>query len=198
MVLGILFGDVQSQVSSGPTTYLQDSFTDTNGTNLNAHIMDVGPGWTIDAGTFDIQSNQGRVTSAGVSVASADASHADVTATVKTTVAGVSDSPSLLIRETDSNNHWIAAIITTSSFDLYEVNGGSFTQRATTLFVATLNQQYTIRAICSGASISCTLDGANNISYGSATFNQTATRFGIRSNDGAGTNFLWDDFLVTS
>lgn len=37
---------------------LSDTFTDTNGTNITAHTMTSGPGWTLYSGSGSIQSNK--------------------------------------------------------------------------------------------------------------------------------------------
>src|SRR5262249_49917444 len=43
---------------AGGTALLRDTFTDANGTNLTAHTMDTGSGWTVHAGSAEIQSNK--------------------------------------------------------------------------------------------------------------------------------------------
>lgn len=42
---------------SGATVILLDNFVDTNGTALESHTMDVGPGWVKDSSSAEIQSN---------------------------------------------------------------------------------------------------------------------------------------------
>src|SRR6516164_1940041 len=42
-----------------------DTYVDTNGTNLSAHTMNVGPGWTVSNGAYTIQSNAATSTFLG-------------------------------------------------------------------------------------------------------------------------------------
>lgn len=73
--------------TAAPTTLLQDTFTGADGTNLTAHTMNVGPGWTAAAGSATIQSNQAKM-GASSSIYVSDAGQADFTLTLDFTWQG--------------------------------------------------------------------------------------------------------------
>lgn len=173
----------------GSSYLLRDLFAGADGTNLTSHAMDVGPGWTAGAGAITLSGNKATGNASGNYWA--DSAQANVTASLdvvlSTGVAG-----DLILRATDNNNFWLLEPYN-DAFVLYEKNAGSFTIRASTA-VSTAGS-HTIQAVCSGSTIAATFDGGNQISYGSATFNQTATRHGI--SDGGVSNTAMDNFQVT-
>lgn len=185
----------------GPTTLISDAFTDTDGTNLSAHSISPtntpATSWSILSGAFDINSNRARQTGTGTIVAVVDAGQADVTISCVLRMLSTSDSPAIAFRCSDASNFWIATLVGGATFDLYEYNAATLTQRATTPFVHTINTNYTLQVVLSGTSITATVDGGNQITYGSATFNQTATKHGLRSNNGSANEMLWDSFTIT-
>ena len=57
------YTNLRLEVIAGATFLLLDTFTDTNGTALTSHTMDIGPGWArYSSGTWTIQSNQATQT----------------------------------------------------------------------------------------------------------------------------------------
>lgn len=180
---------------------LRDTFTDANGTLLTAHAMDVGPGWTLHEGTCPtIQSN--RASLAGdVGCVCSDAGRADVVARSTASV-GTADANhviAVVVRCMDGNNFWQAALFGNGFFAIYDRTGGTFTMHASTsLGALTVGVGYTIEVTASGASITATVNGGNQISYGSATFNQTVTHHGIRIFSGDATPNTHDDFEAVS
>src|SRR5262249_37641030 len=74
---------------AGDTALLRDTFIDANGTNLTAHTMDTGSGWTVHAGSAQIQNNELDVVTLGPShgidefLASANAGQANVIASAR-------------------------------------------------------------------------------------------------------------------
>jgi len=60
---GLITGALPAQRTLG-ATLATDTFTDTNGTRLNAHTAEAGGAWTEHAGTWTIQSNQATVSAA--------------------------------------------------------------------------------------------------------------------------------------
>lgn len=182
-----------------PTTYLQDAFTGTNGTALGSHSMNTGSGWTVHSGTMQIQSNKLNVSGSGFNLATADAGQANASGSVKYTasVIGSGLTGTLVGRQSDSNNY-IAIGVNLTGLDLYTIAGGSYTSRASTGFTVSEGSTYTIALTCNGTSISSTVDGGNALNY-TTDFNQSATRWGVRSFVGSGgANANYDDFLVTS
>jgi hypothetical protein len=68
-------------MSSGTTTLLHDTFTDTNGTSLTSHTMDTGSGWTnFGTSTLDIQTNKAHGTAGnGQDMTYANAGQSNIT-----------------------------------------------------------------------------------------------------------------------
>ena len=62
MNVGVGIGLRNRQGGGGPAAIVFDSFIDANGTNLTAHVMDVGSGWTAQLGGAQTQSNQAKGT----------------------------------------------------------------------------------------------------------------------------------------
>jgi len=189
-------------------TLLSDTFTDTNGTALASHTMDVGPGWTALSGTWQINaSNQATETAqAGVEYhCTSDAGQADVTAQVDVTTPTQGSgncSCGLYCRGSDQNNGWDVIIERDAGsyfLGIYERVSGTSTLRASTTLSFTVGTTHTIRAVLSGNSITATVDGANTTSYSPASSNQAVTKFGLE-NYCDGSNYgpaLFDNFLVT-
>jgi hypothetical protein len=191
--------------AGGTTTYLLDHFTDANGTQLTSHTMDTGPGWTQYEGTAancTIISNQADLPDNPDTLASdAGGGHSDVTESVKAIVQGGNvgngDQFGLVGRLTDANNYWLLMLDGNGNWVIYEKSGGSFTSRASTTLTVS-SGTFTLQGVYSGATITATVNGAHSINYSSATSNQTATKFGLRSVNSSGAHEKFDDFQVTS
>lgn len=189
-----------NELASG--TYLYDTFGGSNGQSIVDRPMNVGPGWTIAPGSADFTILNGTAicTSAGgVNVAWSDASHFNATASVTLQFGGspTADSVGLYFRGTDEDNYWMAILDNTiSEFSLYQVQTGTPTLRDSTALAFDPDTNYALQVICNGNLITCTLDGSDAISYSDATFNNTATLFGMRMEGGAGGTGTFDDFLV--
>jgi hypothetical protein len=177
----------------GTSTLLKDTFTDANGTNIAAHVMDVGPGWSVQGGSsWNIQSNQLNCVSGGR--ISSDSGQSNVTASVDMTPTTGNQYMEIVVRLTDDNNFWMAAL-KNGEFSIYENAAGVLTQRATTSPTISVGTTYHVQLVASGTTMTATLNGGNQISYNNATSNQTATKCGIR---GFETGTVYDNFLVTS
>jgi hypothetical protein len=177
-------------------TLLFDTFTDANGTALPAHTMDVGGTWSVDvAGTYTVQGNRANfVNSTGGNLAWADAGQADVTLTAVVNISSAYGG--VVLRFSDANNYWLVFLDNPDgAFQLYEKNAGSFTQRASLNTTISTNTDHTLSVTAGAATITATLDGASQISYGSATDNQTATKCGLYDQGSSGCQ--WDNFKVT-
>jgi hypothetical protein len=175
-----------------------DHFTGVNGTNLSAHAMDLGPGWTIGSGSFTIQSNiVSSPTQAAEAHAWADAGQSDVTVTATVKWTGTETGCGFFVRVTDNLNGYLALLDATGVYIFSDV-AGTLTQRAFTsapggTFIA--NTPYTLTCVMSGQSITVS-SGAYSASY-TSSFNQTATKHGLRFYGGHSGTGTWDDFTVT-
>ena len=91
------------------STLGSDTFTDTNGTRLQAHTPTAGGAWTEHQGTWTIQSNRATVSAAaGVNQATQDASSANVECSVDVITPATFTTTTLragiVVRRTDANN----------------------------------------------------------------------------------------------
>lgn len=178
------------------TVLLKDTFTDADGTSLTSHTMDVGPGWTVYAGSWDVRNDKTEITaSTGINAAAADSGHSD--ATVRADVTPGNNSCGIVGRLTDVNNYWWAECDNNGqAFRLVEYNAASVINRGQVSLTVSGSSTYTVQAVFSGSNITVTLNGGNAISYSSATFNQTATRHGLWSYNLTGDTH--DNFQATT
>ena len=184
-----------------------DTFTDTNGTALDAHTPDIdrsGSGWTEQHFSFDITSNKATMDVGGDTqpqgLASIPTTAADV---VIETVAQTSDNGSssafgIALRYSDNNNYWLLDVVPVSdTARMFEVNGGSYTSRGTSSPTIDINTDYTLKAIASDQTIIFTVDGGDTVTYTSASHNESQTTHGIRGGNQADTG-AWDWFKVST
>lgn len=184
--------------TASPTTLLSDDFSEADATSLSGKALDVGGTWTVHAGTLTVQSGKARTGSAP-GQASADPGQADYTASVAATATADAGGQGLMIRHTDANNCWILWLnYDSSALELYKVQSGSASLIATTPFNPAANTAYALAAVCSGNTITCTVDGANSISNGGDSFNATVKPAGIRGYRTVAENHDFDNFLVTT
>ncbi len=178
MALGIGFGpgigDSQSRAPAPLPILASDSFTDTNGTALQDHTMEVGAGWTIHAGTWEIQSGKVIKTADDGThqLASIDVGQSNCTVRAQHVVQG---GGGLAFRITDNNN--FLGIQVSGNYNLYKRDTGTFSllQSAGTAD----DGPHDLKAVLLGANIDVYVDGVLLFSYATATFNQTATRHGL-------------------
>src|SRR5207248_10455549 len=130
----------------------------------------------VATGTWQTPGGRARKTNAiGLfEYARANAGRADCTARAKLPLpASGSWTLGLALRGSDVNNVWYAMLGASGAqkVDLVEINGGSFTVRASATASSTLanNGTYTLSAACAGSTITVVLDGVQQLSYASAT-----------------------------
>ena len=192
-------------------TLVYDGFVDANGTALAAHTPNIdldNGGWITPTGAPTIQNNELTDVTSGVVISHIDAGESDVVIAVDgffgKTASGNSSS-GITFRYTDDLNHWLATISTFNStpwtWAIREVVAGVTTNRAETTGASTGDASVTVNQIvtCEGTTIRYQVpDEDIDISYDSATFNETATKHGPR---GAKTNTppkdtTWDNFVI--
>jgi hypothetical protein len=189
-----------------PGYLVYDTFTDANGTALTAHTPDKRPGsnaWTALRGTWQVQSNRGKLTTSGgdgQNVCAIDAGDADVTVDVQlvTNVAGDADS-GLIVNVVDTNNYWLFTLLAGGTCVLYEHVGGGFVARGGShSFSWVAGSTYAVRVVTAGDSIDCFIDGVAKQSYTTAGRPlKTATLHGIRSFV-TDANSAFDNFSVAA
>ncbi len=182
------------------TTYLSDTFVGVDGTNLTAHTMNVGSGWTKYTasgigGDITIQSNKAQQSASGsATIYTANAGHADCV--MSADVTEISPGPfalmALIGRFQDTDNHWRIYYDRQDGFLIItEVTAGVATNRALVALIGLTS--FSMTATFSGNTITATI-GATSCNYTSAVLN-TKTLFGLYGNNGC--VFTWDNFLVT-
>lgn len=179
---------------------LRDTFTDSDGTALASHTMDVGGGWSYDKGAYQISGGVAGATADGgtlpkAALAGAGVSDYDVSADCVST--RTTDRwGGIAVRGTDRSNCWVARFYAyASTLAIFEVSGGAFTLRASSAYSPASGARR-LRLVCVGASLTASVDGSASTNYASAKFNQSATLCGIlplyTSDDG------YDNFTVTA
>lgn len=166
----------------GHGPFLLDHFTDSNSTALGSHTMDIGPGWSVSNGTWQITSNKAVKTDrdGNYDFAFADATAANITLTVDI-VFGSSTRAGAVVRYTDTSNYWmVLAIQLTQGMALYEVNAGSLVLRASSSATLGAATAYTLTITARVQTISVTLSDGS-MSYGSASFQQSAKKHAMMS-----------------
>ena len=142
----------------GPTVYLYDTFSDSNGTPLVDHVMNIGPGWSITNSSFEIQSNSAVdsiETSQGVVAANAGVANA----TMSCALTNPSDG-GLVFRLLDDENYLLVRIAS-SEVDVYSCVANSFTELLTITYSWT--GSHTIGFVAEGSSVEVYIDGAFEI-----------------------------------
>ena len=175
------------------TSLIQDTFNDTEGTALAAHVIapvnTPSTSWTVHAGTWIISGNQVKKTAAANTYQSASVNagiaNADVSAVVYEQNTGI------VARLTDDNNYWMLLVTDTSGIYIFEKTGGTFTPRAVT--AATVSFPVTARFVVNGT----TLTGYVNdkIVTFTSSVRQSATRHGLAIYPA---NAIADNFVVSN
>ena len=177
-------------VLGGPalTLLVYDTFTDTNGTSLDAHTPEIAPGlWTEQLGQWEIQSNGAQLaTIAGDNqhIATIDPGAADVT--IETSITqriGLMDI-GIIANYQDQNNHWLCLWRADGDVaSILQRTAGVYTDRGS---VATapepgVGSSGTIKVVTSGDTITLFINGVQKVTYTtSGRALKTQTRCGIR------------------
>lgn len=192
-------GDPQFLVDVPATVNLErllwDTFRGTDLTRISSHTMDWGAGWSEHTGDFILRYDRAwlSVSNAGNdNVATAEAGKADLSCYLRVRSADITNTIGLCARYTSTANFWLIGI-SSGLFRILEKNANAYTVRSSVAVTVETGREYEIRVTLSGSAISTTLDNGNPVTYGSATFNQTATRSGLRF---ANVGDSADDFLV--
>jgi len=194
------FGPLVSAGEEAPITLAYDTMTGDSGLSIAAHTPDIdviGGGWQILAGIWTMRGNF---------VTQDDTNYNDFIAYLETSDADVSIScevdvyinrAGVAFRVKDISNFWYACIRDNGDWTLIENDGGSKTVRGTGVGSYTSGDFYTIAVTLSGASISCTIDGGDELTY-SNSLHQSETKHGLYSFRGSSSNQRYDDFTVVS
>ena len=175
---------------------VQDTFTDSDSTGLDAHTPDVdsvGSGWVEHAGIWEIQSNKLAAAVSGGAQASIDSGESDVDINSTITFTGTSKA-GFVTRYTDADNYWQVWMDTGNYISLYERTTGTTTLRDSatpTIDSAT----YAVQVTAVAQVITVFLDEVEVLTYASAAASETVTRHGVITN-ATSTGVTFDDFTV--
>ena len=194
-------------VPSG-TVLLQDSFTDGDGTSLDAHTMDVGAGWTERVGVWEILTNKAVVTSNAGDYyhATAGAGQADYEVECDFTLPLTGPIDCAVVVRWATTTSYLAAILTSvnllasSSLELYLRNPGFTLQGSAYAAGAQAGgNTINIRVKCVADQISVYLDDVLRIGPVTQATNQTAQIVGIQNYRGAThLQIVLDNFLAVT
>lgn len=196
--------EVVNHVGIG-TILLHDTFTDTNGTPVTSHTMDVGGGWAAIEGTIHppvVQSNklQSVVYEAEAYAYIADAGAPDAEATCDFVIGALDGGHycELLFRVFDANNYWTMRVsgLGSNNFQIVRKQSGVDNIEQQMTVALTAGVTYPFLVTCEGDDISCTLDG--NVLNETNSFNSTTTKFGLRFYTYNAPFNTADNFMVTA
>src|SRR5438093_1601717 len=132
---------------------LFDRFANADGTDINGKALEIGGSWTVVSGTWQTQGGRARKTNAtgANQFAKANAGRGDCTVRAKFPLPATGAwTLGLALRFTDVSNHWLALLGGSGAqkVDLFEVNAGSSTLRASVTASSTLanGNTYTLSA----------------------------------------------------
>jgi hypothetical protein len=197
---GILFaGDASWFFTPGSPFYVQDHFTDPNGTALTSHTPNVGGPWLAVRATMQIQSNslQANTFSGGESVARIDTGHTSYIASMQVTfpigTVFVDNIAALLFRTTDRDNSWYAYLW--NGFLYLECFSGgvnihsqftacSLTAGVPVTLLVTVDSSNVISVSCGASGLFTTNSTFSTITYiGAYIYNASSTNIGTSIDD---------------
>lgn len=197
---GIIVGDYSNianattEVFTALNQYALDRCTDVDNTDLDAHTMNIGTGWTEHNGVWDIISNAIRqsTSTAGGYIATTDIGTPNciVTGLLQTVNGSGQHDGEIVVRYTDLNN-WISVQIATGAptqFRILKLEAGVGTILQAKTYPMQYQKAIKVKVECNGNTITAWADGGYKVT-GTTAFNNTATRFGFR--EGRGTYGPW-------
>ena len=161
------------------TVVVRCTFNDANDTNLNSYSWadpdDIRPGanqWDNWTSTWSCQSQYGQAAAGDGVLTRLVCGYADGTLSADINLITTSSTRprGLLYRLTDISNFWLVGFLRSdNTFGIFQKASGSWAARDTVAFTYTAGQDYAVQVVLNGNSMIATLDGANQVSYSSAT-----------------------------
>jgi hypothetical protein len=190
-------------VSLSRTGYVHDTFENADGTAANGHTpwpVTAGNNWVTRIGAAAQQTIQGhrlrldaQATSQAIDV---DAGAANVIISTSMFITSLASGTGFGVRfrVVDASNYWLYWLEPTST-TLFKIVAGSASVVGSALSATHfIDIVYNVQIILNGNSISCLVNGSENIST-TDSFNATATKAGAHA---AGALVGMDDFLIIS
>lgn len=174
-------------------TIIEDTFTNSDGTDIESHTMDTGDGWTKDDPASSIQISSNQVSIPTGTYILTDTGISDGTITVEKS-GSWEDGDTVLFRTASISSSWSVEFVTTGGFPFisYSLSIKKDGVEQETLNVAS-NSSPNLIIILEGSFIT--------ISYGiyskiiNDSHNSTETKIGLQSNKDSG-NSLFDSILL--
>lgn len=178
--------------------YPFDGFTDTAGTQLAAHVPDYDSGfaWTENLQGFDIKSSgtgaeTDRAQGNGDCVATIDFGESDASFGCDyTRGTDTSDHGGLCFRYSDSSNYMYVRV-TSTGLEVRKVDGGADSQVGSNSYTWSTGAKKFLQVTLHGDSIRVFVDTVEVVDT-TSSFNSTATRHGLFSDDQA--DHTWESF----
>lgn len=174
-------------LSARRRTLLLDLFAGTDGTALTAHTMNVGPGWTANAGVAVITGGSAHFTTdlaGSLGPMTTTAGAADGTVRVSVNISMTISVAGILLRFADTANWWLLRMGGTADvlpgLSIHYSIAGVATQAAYTPGTIPVGP-HTLSISMRGPNLSGTVDGGLPVNYAGATLNQTVKNHGIYS-----------------
>ena len=186
----------------------QDTFTDTDGTDLSAHTPDIdiaGNGWVDETIAMEVQGNEAVAVSNG-GQSTVDVEESDVIVEADAIIATTSSNRSveLIFRWSDSDNYWgllvtpIGASASPFAVTPRKKVAGSFTDfTESPNQICNAGETYALKVVCDGSDIEFFYDDVSILSI-TDSFNSTATSIGLLSSRAPGSNGQSFDNLTAS
>ena len=206
------YTNLRLEVIAGATYLLLDTFTDTNGTALTNHTMDIGPGWATaySGGTWTISNNQATQTANGgsggagymvVSNAGSTATNAGTYCSVQVQTDSSGNNNGTLVGWASSNGvtryQWAISYYPGNSTIALLNNG---VQVASANFTFARNTAYALKMLWDGTHINCYVNGSLLVTY-TPSSGPTNTYFGLYEYRSTGFwtgASLYDNFMVNN
>jgi hypothetical protein len=161
------------------TTYLWDTFTDTDAVAIENHTPNIGGAYTrIGTPVASILSNRAQHGAAGntqvVYICDPGIASINLQADIYFgQSSGAYDYAALRIRCADENNGFLITVgkYTSSIYTIEELTTGTPTTRASGTFTYAANAHHVLRVEDDGTNIIATIDGANPITYSNTSKN---------------------------
>ena len=181
-------------MAGGPVLLVRDTFTDSNGTALTDHTLDVdraGGGWVAAAALTTGTPNAGTVESNAFEYGAdnfagpvIETNEADVRVEADVTFPAAANTVfEICLRYLqDGDEFQIQFRETNSDVRIRERESDVAATRATAAFTFTEGVLYRLKVVAQGQVITAYVDGVAVVSYASATFNQTETKHGMFKN----------------
>jgi len=172
-----------------PTVIILDTFTDTNGTLLDAHtpvVDNVGNGWVLNLAKITVESNKAKQSvddAAHTIVASIDGGVSDGELTCSiTTPSAINYTAGLIFRRKDDGTSGLVYLLSNSAPGFYEMTGDDGLSAVIVSSGVTFatSTTYDIKIVLDGNSIKIYVDGSLDIDTTYST-DVSETNFGLWS-----------------